>query len=225
MTLAISTPQQEGNFQGSKWLKFQVLCDAEELRDLFGRLAPFSIYPLTGVVSGSPLDPEFFIGEYGSWIEDLKQGIAPTEAQLRRLLACALIEDRSALWLQEIPGRGYLVKIRKPVIQVQAHYFSYSSVDGIFRPMSMGVNSVFWGLQFSFPQIYQDGQSLEFFETEENRLFEILRLWVRNATRPTPFFADGKKNNSPIRIGKNCLCWIGRHPQLIQQQIGVVHAN
>lgn len=222
--LDISTPQREGTFQASKWLKFQVLCDAAELRDLWSRLTPFAIYPLTGIGAGEPLDPDFFAAEYSSWIEGLKQGVVPTDAQLRRILACALSDDRSALWLQEIPGKGFLVKIRKPLVQVQAHSFSYSALDGVFRPMSMGPHSIFWGLQFSFPQIYQEGASMEMRETEENRLFEEIRLWVRNATRPTPFLVEGKKINAPIRLGKNCFSWIGRHPQLIQQHIGVMEA-
>lgn len=233
MKLDISKPQQEGIFQGSKWLKLQVLCDAAELRDLWSKLAPFSIFPLTGIVSGDPMDPDLFTAEYASWIEGLKQGIVPSDSELRKILACAITDEPDALWLQEIEGRGFLVKIRKPVIQVQAHYFTYSPLDAVFRPMSMGERSIFWGLQFSFPQIYQDGKTLEFKEPEKNRLFETLRLWIRNSTRSTPFWVQdqggvGKKINAPIRLGKNCFSWIGSHPQLIQQHIGVVealHAN
>lgn len=233
MKLSISTPQQEGIFQGSKWLKLQVFCDADELKDLWNSLASFSIFPLTGIVSGEAMDSNYFTDAYAGWIEGLKEGRVPSDAELRKVLACAITDEPDALWLQEIEGRGFLVKVRKPVIQVQAHYFTYSSLDGVFRPMSMGEKSIFWGLQFSFPQIYQEGKSLEFKEPERNRLFENLRLWVRNATRPTPFLVQDKtgeikKINAPIRLGKNCFSWIGRHPQLLQQHIGVmegVHAN
>jgi hypothetical protein len=107
------------------------------------------------------------------------------------------------------------------VVQVQAHCFTYSSLDGVFRPMSMGVGSVFWGLQFSYPQIYQDAKTMELCEVEEGTLFRKIQLWSREATRATPFIVEEKRINSPIRIGKKCLSWIGRHPQLCQQNIGI----
>ena len=154
-------------------------------------------------------------------MEGLKQGVVPTESDLRRLLACAFVDDLESLWLQEIPEKGYLVKIAKPTIQVQSHYFTYSREDSVFRPMSMGTESVFWGLQFSYPQIYQDPKTLELKTAPEDRLFEILRLWVRESTRATPFLVDGKRVNASIRTGKNCFSWIHLHPQLHLRNIGI----
>ncbi len=229
MSLRVSQLAAEGVYQGSKWLKYQVLCDAEEMRSLFERLNPFWIYPLTGLISLEqiPMKQEEFLSEYASWIEGLKAGIVPSDAQLRKVLACAFTAEPESLWLQEVPGSRYLVKISKPVIQLQAHSFSYSSADGQFRPLSMGTESIFWGVQFSFPQIYQDAKTMELLEIEAspNRdLFIKIREWVRDATRPTPFIADGKRTNSPIRIGKNCFSWIHAHPQLAQKGISI-HAG
>jgi len=220
MTLQISTPQEEGVYQASKWLKLPMLLDASELKSLFDSIAPFWIFPLTGVVDGSPISSDIFIAEYGRWINALKQGSAPTDGELRSLLACAFTDDLESLWLQNV-GRGYLTKIRKPVIQVQAHFFSYSSVDGEFRSMSMGKESVFWGLQCSFPQVYQDPKTMDLFEMDAHPLFRKIQLWVRENTRATPFIVDGKRVNVPMRLGKCCFSWIQNHPQLIQQGIKV----
>jgi hypothetical protein len=225
MTLAVSTLQKEGVYQASKWLKFQVLCDLEELSSLFSLLSSFWIFPLTGIVSGAPVLHTRFLEEYGGWIEGLKKGLIPSDAELRRLLACAWVDGLENLWLQEIPGKGYLVKIAQPTVQVQAHYFTYSSADGVFRPMSMGPESIFWGLQFSYPQVYQDPKTLELKKAPENRIFEILRSWVRNATRATPFSIAGQRINSPIRIGKRCMSWIAQHPQLLDRNIGIWSAD
>src|SRR3989344_1414309 len=154
MTLPrVSSPEKEGVYQGSKWLKYQVLCDAEELRHLFEALKPFYLFHLTGMTDGAALSEKGFLQEYASWIEALQKGVAPKESALRRILAAALTRDLDALWLQEVAGRGYLTKIAKPLVQVQAHYFTYSTADEVFRPMSMGPGSIFWGLQFSYPQI------------------------------------------------------------------------
>lgn len=224
MTLRISTPQNEGVYQGSKYLKYQVLCDLEELKSLFGRLEPFSIYPLTGLGDGEPISEERFLEAYGSWIEKLKRGDVPTDAELRAVLACAFTAESDALWKQEIPGNRYIIKMGGPVVQVQAHFFTYSPIDGVFRPMTMGASNIFWGLQFSFPQIYQEPKTMELLEVEEcpnAELFQKIKQWVRDETRATPFVVDGKKTNVPIRLGKNCFSWIHSHPQLIEQKIGV----
>ncbi len=210
-----STPDQEGVYQAAKYLKFQVLCDAEELSQLFQ--TPFRIYPLTGLVDGEPIEKSAFLNEYGSWIEGLKQGRVPSDAELRRILACAFSAEDEAIWKQEVPGKKYIVKISKPVVQVQAHFFTYSPIDGVFRPMTMGLESIFWGLQLSYPQIYQEPKTMEFREVEDSpntELFQTTRQWVRNHTLPTPFVVEGKKTNVPIRLGKNCFPWIGSHPQL-----------
>lgn len=220
--MKISTSPQEGVYQGSKWLKFQVLCEESELADLFARLEPFSIFPLTGIVSKEqiPTSKDFFLSQYASWIEGLKQGIVPSDADLRKVLACAFSESEDSFWLQDLGQNRYLVKISEPVIQVQAHYFIYS--EGEFHSMSMGSGSIFWGLQFSFPQVYQDPKTLELLEPKQSpnkERFQRIREWVRDQTRPTPFSIDGKKVNSTIRIGKKCKGWI--HPQIVQQGLSI----
>jgi hypothetical protein len=219
VSLRASSVSEEGVYQASKFLKIQVLCDAEELRALFDALKPFWIYPLSGIGSGEEISSETFLAKYATWIEQLKNGAVPKE-----VMAWAFAEDPSCLWKQEVPGKGYLVKIAKPVVQVQGHYFTYSRVDGEFRPMTMGQGSVFWGLQFMTPQIYQDPKTMELREVGENRIFKIIRQWSRDFTRPTPFVVDGKKSNEPIRLGKNCFSWINNHPQLIENGI-TVHAT
>lgn len=227
MTLRSSNLQQEGVYQGSKYLKYQVLCDAEELAHLFEKLMPFAIYLLTGLSDGKPIEQVRFVERYGSWIQNLKEGLVPTDLQLKQLLACAWTIDADALWKQEVPGGKFIVKVAKPVVQVQAHFFTYSAVDGIFRPMTMGYESIFWGLQFAFPQIYQDPKTMEFLEVDESpnlELFQKIKQWVRDETRATPFLVEEKRINVPIRLGKHCFSWIHKHPQLIQQRIGV-YAN
>lgn len=222
MSLRLSTPALEGVYQGSKYLKYQVLCDVEELKALID--GSFLVYPLSGLSHGEAIEPSLFLKEYAFWIEELKQGRLPTEAQLRRITAAAFTAEEDALWKQAVPGNRYLVKMAKPVVQVQAHFFTYSPLDGVFRPMTMGEKAIFWGLQFSFPQIYQDPKTMEFHEVDESantELFQRIKQWVRDQTRATPFIVEGKRVNVPIRLGKACFPWIHRHPQLIEQKIGV----
>jgi hypothetical protein len=219
----ISTPQQEGVYQASKWLKLPMLLDGSEIKQLFDALAPFWIFPLTGIVDGLPISLEHFAAEYSCWIEGLKLGKTPRDEELRSLLACAFTDDVEALWLQKVE-RGFLSKIRKPVVQVQAHFFSYSPVDGEFRSMSMGPESVFWGLLCSFPQVYQDPKTMEICETTDCALFRKIQLWARENTRATPFLVEDKKINAPMRLGKSCFSWINNHPQLRERGL-CIHTN
>ncbi len=224
MTLRTSTIDAEGVYQGSKYLKYQLLCSIFELKNLFQELAPCYLFPLTHIGDGSPIILEHFFEAYESWIEKIKQGIVPDEKEMKPFLAAALTADPNALWKQQIPDGRFLIKIAEPVIQLQSHYFSYSRVDGVFRPMTMSLQSIFWGLQFSFPGVYQDPKTMELLEVEESvnlTLFQKIKRWVRDFTRATPFIVDGKRVNVPIRLGKECFSWIHTHPQLIQQKIGV----
>lgn len=217
--IRVSNPRSEGIYQGSKWLKVPVLCDAEELSLLFDH--SFFIVPLTGLCDGKVLEPKSFLDTYAEWIEQLKQGKVPSDPELRKILACGWTESLESVWLQEIPTKGFLTKISSPIIQVQAHYFSYSRLDRVFRSMSMGEGSVFWGLQFSFPQLFQDPKTMEIHTAGKYPLFEKVRLWAREHTRATPFLVDGTKTNVPIRLGKKCFSWIEKHPQLQEQGIRV----
>lgn len=221
MMLRRSNPEIEGLYQGSKWIKFQVLVEKRELEPLFESLEPFAIFPLSGFTDGKEIEKNLFLETVDSWANDLKEGKLPEEGKVKKLVATAFTQDPDSLWLQEIPTKGYLVKVAKPILQVQTHYFTYSPIDEVFRPMSMGEGSIFWGLQFAFPQIYQDPKTHEFKEAE-NRLLPLVRKWVRNYTAPTPFVAQGKRTNAPIRLGKSCFPWIKNHPQLETQNIQIV---
>lgn len=225
MTLRTSTVEIEGTYQGSKYLKYQVLCSALELRDLFERCSPSVLYHLTGLSDGKSLERDLFIQEYDHWIQMLQEGKVPSDQQLKSILAAGLSKSADGFWKQELANGRYIIKMAKPIIQIQAHFFTYSSIDKVFRPMTMGHNSIFWGLQFSFPQIYQDPKTMELLksdQTENAKLFQIIKQWVKDETRPTPFLVEGKKVNVPIRLGKSCFSWIHKHPQL--KEIGI-YAN
>lgn len=215
-----STPSQEGLYQGSKWLKFQILCDEKELASFFDRLDfPYALFHLTGVGEKNEVPVASFLEEWKRWIDGLQEGKVPSSEQLQRFFAMAVIDDPACLWRQKVEGKGYLLKQRLPVLLLQSHFFSYSAADETIHPMILGKESIFWGLQFSWPQIYQDPQTMEFLQTKKTALFEAVKNFIKESSRPTPFLIqkeDGsqKKLYSPIRLGKNCFSWIDRHPQL-----------
>ena len=155
----ISTPALEGQFQAAKWIKIQALVDETELALLFQE--PFLIYPLSGTFprSAFPMKKETYLEIYKSWIDALKSNTVPKEN--RDINAVAWMRSSDSLWLQQIPGDRYMAKPCEPFVQVQIHQMGYSDVDQEFRPMILSQNSIFWGLQFSFPQVYQDPKTMD----------------------------------------------------------------
>lgn len=221
MKLSISTLKEEGVFQASKWVKTQVLLSGSEMEALFLGLKDFSIFPLTGISSGEEIGKPLFLETYRSWIENLKKGILPDEKDLRKLLACCFTNDLNSLWLQEVGLQKRIVKLRKPVLQVQAHFFTYSQLDQVFRPMSMGIDKIFWGLQFSWPQLVQDPKTLEFSKIKREGFFKLFEQEIRKISTPTTFIVNGEKKATSIRLGKSCFSWISNHPELKKQKIKV----
>lgn len=227
MSLRISS--SEPPMQASKWLKSQVLIDDDEMVSLFTALGNFEIYLigcLTPRDAGVVTQAEF-LQKYKEYVSFLKEGAIPDEVAIRHLFSSIFTCSSDHLFAMPIGEDQQLIRISKPVIQLQAHRLDYSNADGKFYSMTFGVESISWGIQFSYPQLYEDplthqidkvGLEAKFPNT---LLFQRLQRWVRNHTIPTPFEVQGKQINVPVRLGKHCLPWINRHPQLIKKKIQV----
>lgn len=225
----VSTPEKEGDYQAAKWLKVPVLADAEEFAALFQRLGSFGLYLLGTPAAESSLQitPEAFLFAVRGWIGKLQAGFAPSMSDCRTVLAAALTSDPECLWMQELSQGRTLMKIRRPVIQVQAHFFSYSPDEKSFHSMVFGKESIFWGVQFSYPQIFMESGEPRKVDSSfaNSALFQEIRRWSRDETRATPFLIGEERVNVPIRLGKRCFSWIAHHPQLVKYNLGVADAR
>lgn len=225
-----STAELEGPFQVSMWLTLPALMDAQELGCLFEALGEFRIHRIGSVLSRQEgnISREAFLACYGAYIGDLKEGRAPTDPRYRQYLSAALTVDDEAVYAVALPDERHIIKIRRPVLQLQPHTLGYSPLDGKFRSMVRGENTVSWGVQYGYPQVFQNPKTgaIEKIDQSESfpntALFRKLQRWVRHNTLPTPFEVGGVRTNVPIRLGKQCFSWINRHPQLVAQGIRVV---
>lgn len=229
INLRVSSPAQEGTMRASKWLKHQLLLDVEEMRALFKELLPFEIFVVSEPVTQEEayIDKEEFLRLYGEYVQALKVGAFPDESGLRRAFSSIFTVSRDLLYTMEVGKGKFLVKTLKPVIQLQLHHFFVSPTDGKFHPMVLSPESISWGIQFSYPQLYQDPHTQEFAKVTDSEefpntaLYKRLAKWLRTHTAPTPFVFQGKKSNEPIRLGKQCFAWIDKHPGLQKQNIKV----
>lgn len=224
-----NSPQPEPPMQASKWLSIPVLIDREEMESLFEALGSFYIYEVSQVQSeGKEIMPaKDFLQVYEKYIQALKQGEIPAETLYRAVFSSIFTASTDPLYALQLPNGKHLIRVSKPVIQLQPNSIDYSPHDGKFRSGVFSLHSVLWGIQFSYPQLYLDPISKQPFKVVENeefpntRLFHILQRWIREHTIPTPFLVEGKIVNVPIRLGKKCLEWIRHHPQLAKKNLQI----
>lgn len=222
MSLQQSTIDKAPILQASKWIKCPLLIDVEEMNALFNELSPFYIFQISGIIEigKAEIPLESFLRVYEQYIEALKQGNMPSESSIRHIFSGILTTSSDHLRSVDIGNDKELVRVVKPVIQMQNHRLHYSEQDKQFHSMVLGSDSIMWGIQFSFPQFYQNPETkmpekVEGSEQYPNtELFKKLQKWVRQHTTPTPFIVDGEVINVPIRLGKQCYSWINSHPQL-----------
>lgn len=229
IALRISHPQVEGVLQSSKQLKFQVLLDDIEMEALLLALKPIHLCVVSEptALDDALVSAEEFLSHYQRYVNALKQGSIADEKSLRRYFSSAWTSDLGAVYAMPVSSNQYLVKALKPLIQLQAHHFFYSQLDQQFHPMVLSKESITWGVQFSYPQLYQDPKNGEIAKVGKGQdfpntlLFNALTKWLRDHTMPTPFMVNGGRINASFRLGKACLNWIGTHPQLAQKGIEV----
>lgn len=198
------------NYQASKWTKLQALLDAEEFARLLNEAKAF-LYEMAGPVSL----PEA-CARYQAYSEALSQGREPKPDPF----AWNWTLDPAALyWLDT--GVSRQIRIRKPVVQIIHHQMNYTPDDNTFRSNLFGQDMISWGIQFAFPQLYEDYLTGQIIQLKDPALypnvglFRFLQKWLRENTLPTPF----ETVNAPQRIGKKALSWVGRHPHLIKKGI------
>lgn len=225
--LRISTPE-ETPLQASKWLQCPALLDGDEMEQLLNNLNPFSFF-LCGAVckmDQEPLSKNEFLKHYTAYIKTLKNGQLPDPQTYRPWFSPIMTVSTDSLYAIPLSNNQQLLRISKPVIQLQSHNIDFSLLDKKFRSMVFGSDSIPWGIQFSYPQIFQ-GNDLIVEQTKNSAncpntaLFQQLQKWIRNNTIPTPFEVEGIRYNAPMRLGKKCLSWINCHPQLVKKGISV----
>lgn len=207
--------------QATKWLKLPLFLSPEEIKALFESLGKIHIVPLSGVFRNGmeELSPSGYEALYRTYLEALYRG-EPASPDKKLISAWTL--DLDAIQVTPVAS-GVLVKPRLPVVQVQPYWLNYSTTDEKFHEMAFSRESLSWGLQFSFPQLFQEPAHLEILKVQEPDfpnagLFKKIQRFSRAATVPTPFLLpNGSSLNHPCRIGKAFLDQASEMPQLSEK--------
>lgn len=225
MSLRNSSPDKEGAYRASKWIRLYILCDEIELASLFDEMKLVFLYPIGKVFQKgpAPIDPAQMIQGCAQVVQSLQNKQLDTSLLN---LPLVMTKQEEALYQYSPKQDRFLLQIAKPVIQWQVHRFRYSPIDGKVRSMVFGQDSIFWGFECAFPTVFQDPKSGQIVKVDTSfanfSLFTILRRWIRKVSQPTSFLIQGKKIVSSIRLGKNCSEWIHKHPELALNNIAVL---
>lgn len=218
----VSTTDVEGHLNVSKWLHIQLLLDSTEMRDMLNEMGEFLIVHVGAVMDPSQvlLSRDEFLRVYDEYVGTLKLGQDPPLLSYLSTFSCALSLGEEEFYAMQVGPSQLLIKPILPVVQMQAHTLGYSAVDEQIYPMARGSDTITWGIQLSFPTLFQAKKKAEPSNTltdasfRNAKLFQSIQKWVRLHTRPTPMFLKQKKINLPVRIGNQCFSWINNHPML-----------
>lgn len=224
---------KETPLQASKWLSVQALLDTEELKDLLESLGEIYLARCGAVCDTREglITQDQLLAFYEEYVHSLKNRKLPDPSKARHFLSLALTTALEDLYAIPLENGKQILRICKPVIQLQANYIDYSLEDKKFRPMIFGMESIPWGIQFSYPQLFQNNETKAVEQVKNNSsfpnsaIFHTLQKWIRQHTIPTPFEVEGNIYNVPIRLGKKCLSWIDQHPQLTKKGIKVTYGT
>ncbi|NGX26847.1 MAG: hypothetical protein K940chlam6_00772 [Chlamydiae bacterium] len=224
MPIDLSTPEKEGILQVSKSRKLPILLDVSEMRALFEMLSPFWIYDVSRPVDleEAEIAPEAFLEGYARYVKGIQEGALIDENL--PFFSAIFTTTKEILYAMPLSNGKNLIKSRLPVIQLQRHHFIYSDT---FHSGVMGKESITWGIQFSYPQLFLDPKTKAIGKVEKNEkfpnteFFHRLTKWVRDHTRATPFCIGEKRVNQPMRLGKKCFTWINQHPGLKKKGLKV----
>lgn len=205
----MQTSPSKKPLEASKWLEVPLLLSANEMSHLLDSLQPIHLYSISRPIVS--LDCPF-LEEYTTYIDALQQG------QITPLQAYLMTTSEDTIYSEPVADGKMLIRAYLPSVFVRPHTFVFSEMDKKFRSKVYGENAISWGYTFAYPQFCIDPITHDAAKVDEayvnTSLFKAIQKWAREHTIPTPFLYQGEKLNAPIRIGRECLPFIAKHPQL-----------
>lgn len=208
--LKISTVQKEGELRCSKWLKTAFLLDREEMGDFWEVLAScFVVSPIQKVSKEKwQVSKDHFFTQYETYLSWLRSEEEFPPAALCKEFTLMLSAALDAFYAVGLSSDFFLIKARSPVVQLQMYHCFISRFDRKIYSMAMNADSFTYGLQISYPQIYEEPHTGQFKKLllEEDFpntiLYKKIIQWIRHNTKPEIFLLGEEERVAPFRIGK-----------------------
>lgn len=207
---SISTVEKEGALHCSKWVKHAILLDKEEMESFWQLLTScIIISPVQKVFQEKwQVTKEYFLSQYESYLSWLQLEEEFPPLSLRKEFTLMISAFMEAFYAVSLSSDQFLIKAKSPVIQIQIYHCFISKFDKKIYPMAMNADSFAYGLQISYPQIYEEAHTGKFKKMLLEKdfpntiLYKQIVQWLRNNTKPAIFFLGDKEEVAPFRIGK-----------------------
>ncbi len=217
----IGSLEEKGIMHCSKWLRHAVLFELDELQDFLTELGPHVFVPTSLVTEDSwqILDVDFK-KEYELYLSELLDENAALDISRRRFFSLMLSSSTDDFYAMPTSNNRFAIKACRPVIQIQLYHAFISPLDKKIHPMVLHPEGFSFGLQFSYPQIYEDPLTHEFSKVLLDDafpctiLFKKMVQWFRKNTKPVSFSLYGNKIHAPFREGKASSGWALKHKGL-----------
>lgn len=202
----------------ARFVKIPVLLSLEGLKELFAELGDVTIVRTGAVLPSDAIfvDQTDFLKSYQAYIESFEKGLWPDRSLARPYFSTAWSAEESAFALEPVRPGFFVARAHEPAIQLRLHVLSYSSIDHTFHSMSLGKETIPWGVEFSYASLVQRGVEVESVSREapNTQLFRKLQKWMRHHTNSVTFSGEGWQRPTHVRISPACKSWISNHPAL-----------
>lgn len=227
----ISTLTKEGSLQASKWQHVRMLLDPVELRELIGLISPCFFVNVAKIGKSHEflIEAETLLTYYLQYIKSLQESSEKPVDKTR--FSLALSKTLDPFYAMAIKEDQFLIKMKTPAIRMQLFQWHYLEETKQFITTAQLSQGLSWGLEFSFPQFYQDPktyQPIEILKDLSNpntQIFKQIQKWARSNTEPASFSLHHEKLIAPFKIGKKCLPWIQSYCSLRSRGWEVYHAD
>ncbi|MBM3201030.1 MAG: hypothetical protein FJZ56_01310 [Chlamydiae bacterium] len=175
-------------------MKVAVLFSKEEMELLFTEFPNLILLNTSSVCekNETEISKELFLETYATYIERAKKN----QEYLSPFLTVGMTVDQSAYFAMDVGQGRVLLRQKRPLIQVRP--FHYSIQEGKVFEMSFHKDKIFWGVEFSYPQLFsasRDAKIERIWRNQEypnSMVFVSLLKWIYAKSLLYP----------PARVGK-----------------------
>lgn len=209
----ISSMEKEGVIHTSKPIKHAFLLNMDEMVALFEEIGCCFLVPASGLVSEENwnISVSNFLAQYRLYKEWMESNPTLPPIEMRRFFSLMLSSSLDSFYAVPTGAQKWSIKSLLPAIQIQMYHCFFSSFDHQIRSMVTHPDSFAWGIQMSYPQIYEDPKTHQFSKVflEErfpnSPVFKKIISWLRAYTQPVPLKEGTERAYAPFRIGKQSL--------------------
>lgn len=135
----------------SRLVKVAVLFSLEEIKELFERFSTLKLFNTSAVCEKGEeeVSLELFYDAYQRYLDRAAKG----EEYLSPYLTLGANADNDAIVALDVGQGRVLLRPKRPLIQIRPHHFSIQE-GGKIIAMAFQKEKKFWGLEFSYPQLF-----------------------------------------------------------------------